>query len=345
LLAVAAGADPEVAATAAGALPGVLWATPNKQINPPEVDNARIYAWRIYAWTTGAPLPAASQYASAAVNLSAAQQISTGAGVVVAVLDTGVQLDPAAHVALAGSLVGGTDLVDGDGVPAETRDGIDNDADGLIDEGVGHGTHVAGIVHQVAPQARIMPVRILDDDGTGTMWNAAEGMFWATQHGAKVINMSLGTHGSATVLRDAVSTVTAQGVLVVAAAGNDGTDRKMFPAAAPDAIAVGSVGAGDIVSSFSNVGRWIDVVAPGEDIHSTYAFPADSYASNSGTSMATPWVAGEAALVLANSPSLTPAGLTAAIKGGATPIDALNPLFSGLVGAGRIDMATSLRTT
>jgi subtilisin family serine protease len=187
-----------------------------------------------------------------------------------------------------------------------------------------------------------MPVRILDDDGTGTMWNAAEGMFWATQHGARVINMSLGTHGSATLLREAVTEVTVEGVLVVAAAGNDGKDRKMFPAAAPEAIAVGSVGRGDIVSPFTNFGSWIDVVAPGEAIHSTYAFPSNSYAINSGTSMASPWVAGEAALVLARAPSSSPADVTAAITSGADSADVANPTYVGKIGAGRIDLVASL---
>lgn len=343
LLNIPAGADPTSIGTRVGAIPGVTSVVANRTMSPPEVDLARIYAWRIYAWTDGEPVPGAAQYAAAAVNLAAAQQLSTGSGVIVAVLDTGVQLDPQPHSLLNASLVPGIDLIDGDTHPAETRNGLDDDGDGLIDEGIGHGTHVAGIVHQVAPSAKIMPVRILDDDGSGTTWNAAEGMFWAAQHGAKVINMSLGTHGSAGVLRDAVQAVTAAGVLVVAAAGNDGKDRTMYPAAAPGAIAVGSVGAGDVVSTFSNFGLWVDVVAPGENIHSSYAFPANSYASNSGTSMATPWVAGEAALLLARNPNLSPAATSAAISGGARSIDASNPLSAGLVGAGRIDLLASLR--
>ena len=338
-----AGADPTAIGTRVGAIPGVTSVVANRTMSPPEVDLARIYAWRIYAWTDGEPVPGSAQYAAPAVNLAAAQQLSTGSGVIVAVLDTGVQLDPQPHSLLNASLVPGIDLVDGDAHPAETRNGLDDDGDGLIDEGIGHGTHVAGIVHQVAPSAKIMPVRILDDDGSGTTWNAAEGMFWAAQHGAKVINMSLGTHGSPGVLRDAVQAVTAAGVLVVAAAGNDGKDRTMYPAAAAGAIAVGSVGAGDVVSTFSNFGRWVDVVAPGENIHSSYAFPADSYASNSGTSMATPWVAGEAALLLARNPYLSPAATSAAISGGARSIDAGNPSLAGLVGAGRIDLLASLR--
>ena len=343
LLDIPSGVDPTATADRIRAIAGVDWVTANTTITPPEIDLARIYAWRIYAWTDGTPVPGAGQYAAPAVNLAAAQQLSTGSGVIVAVLDTGVQLDPLPHPLLSSSLVPGIDLVDGDANPAETRNGIDDDGDGLIDEGIGHGTHVAGIVHQVAPTARIMPVRILDDDGSGTTWNAAEGMFWATQHGAKVINMSLGSHGSPSVLRDAVRAVTAAGVLVVAAAGNDGKDRTMYPAAVPEAVAVGSVGAGDVVSTFSNFGRWVDVVAPGEDIHSSYAFPADSYASNSGTSMATPWVAGEAALLFSYNPGLSPAAASAAISGGARSIDAINPAKAGLVGGGRIDLLASLR--
>jgi thermitase len=342
LIELPAGGDAGAAQAAIAAVPGVAWVAPNLPIDPPEVDQSRIYAWRIYAWAIGDALPDAGVYAPEAIKLPAALQTSTGAGVVVAVLDTGVQLEPGPHPALAGSLVPGTDLIDGDAIPNETRNGIDDDGDGLIDEGSGHGTHVAGIVHQAAPDARIMPVRVLDDDGTGSQWTVAEGMYWAADHGANIINLSLGTHGSASVLREAVEEVTDQGVLVVAAAGNDGRDRRMFPAAAPDAIAVGSVGVGDISSTFSNFGRWIDVVAPGEDIHSSYAFPNDSYASTSGTSMASPWVAGEAALLLSRNPTLSPAALSSAITRGAKRIDGLNPTRIGGLGAGRIDLAASL---
>jgi thermitase len=342
LLMLPPAADGAVVIDTITALPGVNWVVPNATITPPEVDATRIYAWRIYAWSIDTAAPAESTYASAAVDLAAAQRISEGAGVVVAVLDTGAQLT---HPALAGSIIAGTDLVDGDQDPSETLNGRDDDGDGRIDEGAGHGTHVAGVVHQVAPQASIMPVRVLDDDGTGTVWNATEGMYWAAAHGARVVNMSLGMHGSARPLRDAVAALASQNIVVVAAAGNDGKNTKTFPAAAPEAIAVGSVGAGDVVSTFSNVGRWIDVVAPGENIHSTYAFPADSYAMNSGTSMATPWVAGEAALIASHDPRLDTAGITNAIKAGATNVDGTNPSFVGLLGAGRVDMLASLRAT
>lgn len=331
---------PEVALTSVMAQPGVDFATPNTTLTPPEVDQSRIYAWRIYAWAVGAAEPTESQYAAAATDLAAAHTLSVGADVTVAVLDTGVQY---AHPALAGALLPGWDFVDNDPDASETLNGLDDDGDGLIDEGAGHGTHVAGIVHRVAPAAAILPVRVLDDDGSGTMWNVTEGMYWAAQHGARIVNLSLGTHGSAKPLRVAVEELAAENVLVVAAAGNDGRDRTMFPAAAPEAIAVGSVGAGDVVSTFSNFGNWIDVMAPGENIHSTYAFPADSYAMNSGTSMATPWVAGEAALIASYRPGSTVTSITDAIKAGAANLDTLNPLFAGKLGAGRVDLWASLR--
>lgn len=339
LLAVPAGADAEGLADAVALAPGVLDATANGHLTPPEVDQDRVYAWRVYAWSEGSPVPTVSAYALDAIDLPAAHRLSTGSGVVVAVLDTGVQLD---HPALASSLVAGRDVVQGDNLPAETANGLDDDADGTIDEGAGHGTHVAGIVHQVAPGARIMPVRVLDDEGSGTLWQATEGILWAASHGAQVINTSFGTHGSAGVLKDAVARVTADGVLVVGAAGNDGKDRTMYPAAADGALAVASVGPGDVASSFTNRGRWIDVAAPGETIHSAFAFPAGSWAANSGTSMATPFVTGEAALVLARRPAATPAEVTSVITSTAEPVNAANPKLRGELGSGRINAAAAV---
>ncbi len=339
LLALPAGVDAELAADGMEASPGVLDAAANRLLTPPEIDQDRVYAWRVYAWTEGTAVPAVSAYALDAIGLPAAHRLSTGAGVTVAVLDTGVQLD---HPALATVLVPGRDVVQGDDAAAETVNGLDDDADGTIDEGAGHGTHVAGIVHQVAPAARIMPVRVLDDDGSGSLWQAAEGILWAASHGAQVINASFGTHGSAGVLKDAVARVTAQGVLVVGAAGNDGRDRTMYPAAADGALAVAAVGPGDVPSSFTNRGRWIDVSAPGESIHSTFAVPAGSWAANSGTSMATPFVTGEAALVLARRPGASPAEVTRLITTTARPVNTADPKLAGDLGSGRIDAAAAV---
>ncbi|MEZ5407473.1 MAG: S8 family serine peptidase [Acidimicrobiales bacterium] len=339
LVSIPAGADAEALADAMAASPGVVDATANTTLTPPEVDQDRVYAWRVYAWAEGTPVPAVSAYALDAIGLPAAHRLSTGSGVVVAVLDTGAQLD---HPALAGGLVPGWDMVDGDGVPAETSNGRDDDGDGTIDEGAGHGTHVAGIVRQVAPGARIMPVRVLDDDGSGSLWAVTEGMLWAASHGAQVINASFGTHGSASLLKDAVARVTADGVLVVGAAGNDGKDRRMYPGAADGALAVASVGPGDVASTFTNRGRWVDVVAPGETIHAAYALPAGSYAANSGTSMATPFVSGEAALVRARRPAASPAEVSRVITATATSVDRINPKMAGDLGSGRIDAAAAV---
>jgi subtilisin family serine protease len=339
LLNVAPDANIDTVAAAIAALPGVLFVEPNVKVNPPEVAASSLFSLggRMYFWSAGAPLPAESQYATAAVSLAGAQAISTGAGVVVAVLDNGAQLD---HTQLAGSIVSGVDFVDG-GTPAETANGADDDGDGLIDEGVGHGTFVAGIVHQVAPLAKIMPVRVLDDDGSGTSWAVSEGLYWAAQHGARVISSSLGGHSSMNIVKQTTKAVIASGVTIVGAAGNEALERTMFPGAVPDAISVGSVGASDKVSAFSNFGAWIDVVAPGENVFST--FPGNRNAIASGTSMSTPWVAGAAALLLSKNPGLTPAGVATAVRAGAKNINALNPGKAGKLGGGRIDLVASLK--
>lgn len=339
LLQLPAGVDADAAAEGIETMPGVVWAIANVDLTAPEIDEDRMYAWRMYAWSEGSAVPAVSAYALDVLRLDVAHRLSTGAGVTVAVVDSGVQGD---HPALRGVMAGGIDLVDHDRDPAEGRNGLDDDGDGFIDEGAGHGTHVAGVIHQVAPDARILAVRVLDDEGTGSLWATAEGILWASANGARVVNASLGTHSSADLLKDVVETVTQRGTVVVGAAGNDGKDRRMFPGAADGAIAVTSVGPGDVRSTFANHGRWVTVAAPGEEIHSTFAFPTGSYAANSGTSMATPFVSGEAALVLAKRPGATPAQVRGVIRSTARNIDAANPGFGGELGSGRIDVGAAV---
>ena len=180
---------------------------------------------------------------------------------------------------------------------------------------VGHGTHVAGIVKLVAPQASIMPLRVLDREGYGTTFHVAEAIAYADANGADVINLSLGTPSWSMLLREKVDEAISHGVVVVAAAGNYNSLQPQYPAsnvlpAALDKdglLAVTSVSAAQKKSDFANYGTWVDIVAPGEEILSTY--PVSKYAYWSGTSMATPFVSGEAALIHSVANSLDPGGV------------------------------------
>ena len=225
---------------------------------------------------------------------------ANGTGAVVAVVDTGVD---AGHPDLAGQLTAaGVDYVDASG-------------DGHSDP-EGHGTHVAGIIAAVrgngigvaglAPNARIMPVRVLDATGSGWSSAIAKGIIYATDHGANVVNLSLGGPDADSATKTAVSYANSHGVIVVAAAGNQrqSGNQTNYPAAYPGVVAVASTGTSDASSWFSNTGSYVDIAAPGENILSTVP---GSYQYMSGTSMATPFVTAAAALAVdAGNGTLTP---------------------------------------
>jgi len=313
--------------------PDVETAEANLTVAAPE-----IAATRIWPWTESTSEELMTQYADQLIELQAAQALSTGAGVTVAVLDTGVQLD---NAVLGSVLVPGADLVDGDGVPADDRNGIDDDGNGLIDEGAGHGTHVAGIVHLVAPDARIMPVRVLDSDGLATDWTVVKAMFAATEMGADIVNLSFGRPGSADLLRSATQQILDRGVVVVAAAGNEGRDRAQYPAASRCAIAVAASDSTDSLAPYTTIGSWVDTVAPGTDIVSIHPFVGNGYASSSGTSMAAPFVAGQAALLLQIAPRLSPAEIHAHIRASTSPLTSVPDQMPSV---GRIDLLHSLES-
>jgi subtilisin family serine protease len=295
---------------------------------------------RIYGWGGTNSSTMQGQNAAQTMQLDAAHNLSGGAGTLIAILDTGVQPD---HPALSNSLDGlGYDFVDNDLAPFEEANGLDDDADGRVDELYGHGTHVAGIVHLVAPEARLLPLRVLNSDGRGNNFSTASAIVYAAHHGADAINLSLGTPNQSVLLRDAVSEAARLGAVVVAAAGNLNTDAPQYPAAEACAVAVTSVSTQDKKSSFANYGDWIGVAAPGENIYS--AFPIDGYAWWSGTSMATPFVAGQAALLLGSNPQLTLDEVGRLIGGTAHPLDQKNPSYSGRLGEGRIDLIASLES-
>lgn len=215
--------------------------------------------------------------------------------VIIAVLDTGVQTN---HPDLAGRFVDGTNIVDPSKMP---------------EDDVGHGTHVAGIIGATVNNTegvagvswfnKIMPVKVLDSSGAGSTYSVAQGIIWAVDHGAKVINMSLGNYANAEFLHDAVKYAYERDVVLVAASGNDNTDRPGYPAAYPEVFAVAATNSGKQRASFSNYGDYIDVAAPGESIASTY--PGNQYAALSGTSMSTPHVAALAGLIRSVRPELT----------------------------------------
>ena len=294
---------------------------------------------RTYGWgEDGTPMQ--NQDSTRAIHLEAAHDLSRGGGTLVAVLDTGVQPD---HPMLANSIdVLGYDFVDNDLAPYETANGLDDDGDGRVDELYGHGTHVAGIVHLVAPDARLLPLRVLNSDGRGNNFRTASAIVYATRRGADAINLSLGAPHPSALLRQVVGEAAQIGVVVVAAAGNLNTDAKQYPAAEACAIAVTSVDAHDKKSSFANYGGWIGVAAPGENIYST--FPVDGYAWWGGTSMATPFVAGQAALLRGANPQLTLDEVGLLIGGTSDSLDRRNPAYRGQLGEGRIDLFASLES-
>ena len=310
----------------------IEYAEPNLLGEAPEASGYEIGAWAGYD-----PAPGMDQYANEHLDLPLARELSTGSGMVVAVLDTGVQLD---HPALAPHLVAGYDFVDNDTMPADEGNGLDDDGDELVDETVGHGTHVAGIVLLVAPESQIMPLRVLNSDGVGSVFDVAEAMIYATDQGAQVINMSLGTSLQSGVLQEAADYARSAGVMIVAAAGNLNSTEPQYPAADEGVIAVAAVDEQRLKTSFSNYGSWVDLSAPGESIYST--FPADGYGWWSGTSMATPFVSGQIALLRSLAPWLTLAEMEGQMMDKVQNLDELNPDYAGQLGAGEPDVAASL---
>ncbi len=327
--------------------PRVLYAEPNFRAGTPEGSR------RHNAWPGGIPEPSTdpspyrTQYAVGALKLSEAHGINKGAGSVVAVIDTGVQAN---HPALSGRLTSARyDFVDGDSNPADVGNGRDDDRDGMKDEMVGHGTHVAGIVALAAPAARIMPVRALDSEGRGTTFGIARSIRYAVGKDADVINLSLGSSRESELLEDMIGDdddddQTARGAVFVAAAGNDNNSVRQYPAAEDGAVAVTSVDQERKKSGFANYGsEWVTIAAPGSGIYSP--FPTGRYALWDGTSMATPFIAGQAALIRSLRPSATPACVTTIIGKTAQSLTESDLTYAARLGAGHADVGASARYT
>ncbi|WP_406082718.1 S8 family peptidase [Streptomyces zaomyceticus] len=233
---------------------------------------------------------------------------SAGGGVTAYVIDTGVRIS---HSQLGGRAVNGYDAVEGDTV---------------AQDGNGHGTHVAttiaGTTYGVAKAARIVAVRVLDNNGSGTTAGVIAGIDWVTAHhtaGAPAVaNLSLGG-GASTALDNAVKNSIADGVTYAVAAGNSGVNASSTsPARVPAAITVGATSNTDAKASWSNFGSVLDLFAPGVSITAGWNTSDTATSTISGTSMATPHVAGAAAIYLAGHPSATPAQVATALVNGAT---------------------------
>ncbi|GGZ62042.1 S8 family peptidase [Streptomyces bluensis] len=231
---------------------------------------------------------------------------SAGSGVTAYVIDTGVRIS---HQQIAGRATNGYDAVDGDNV---------------AQDGNGHGTHVAttiaGSTYGVAKAAKIVAVRVLDNAGSGTTAGVVAGIDWVTANhsGPSVANMSLGG-GASTALDTAVRNSIASGVTYAIAAGNSNANASSYsPARVTEAITVGATTSTDARASYSNYGSVLDIFAPGSSI--TAGWHTSDTATNtiSGTSMATPHVAGAAAVYLGGHTSSTPAQVATALTNGAT---------------------------
>ncbi|GHG27800.1 S8 family peptidase [Streptomyces zaomyceticus] len=238
---------------------------------------------------------------------------TAGQGVTAYIIDTGVRIS---HSDFGGRAFNGYDAIDNDNV---------------AQDGHGHGTHVAGTVagtsYGVAKKAKIVGVRVLNNQGSGTTAQVVAGIDWVTQNAVKpaVANMSLGG-GVDTALDTAVRNSIASGVTYAVAAGNDNSNASNYsPARVSEAITVGSTTNTDARSSFSNYGSVLDIFAPGSNITSSWNSSDSATNTISGTSMATPHVAGAAAVYLAGNPTATPAQVSTALTTAATPNVVTNP--------------------
>ncbi len=276
------------------------------------------------------------QWALFQIEAPLAWDISTGASdVVVAVTDNAININ---HPDLVNKMVPGWDAVDNDNDPSPC--GGNNGF---------HGSHVSGIVGaesnnnigiaSIGYNVSIMPVKI-GDCNTGSLTSGYDGIIWAADNDADVINMSWGGGGSSNYGQNVCNYAWNLGSILVAAAGNDGTSQQFYPAAYNNVISVASTTSGDSKSSFSQYGSWVDISAPGSSILSTNE--GSSYQVTQGTSMASPLVAGLVGLMISHAPSAPQQEVVNCLLNTADNIDASNSNYIGQLGAGRINAYQAL---
>ena len=328
--------------------PDVLYAEPDYEAKALYVPNDTYYS--PYQWNF-------DNSTNGGIHMENAWDIATGTGATVAVVDTGVAYENYRTFAKApdlnaSSFVPGFDFINNDNHPNDDE---------------GHGTHVAGTiagstgnnsgVAGIAFGARVMPVKVLDRNGSGPYSAVANGIRFAADNGAKVINLSLGGPSPSATLEDALAYAYSKGVTIVAAAGNDSTNVLSYPAAYNNyVIAVGATRFDRTKSSYSNYGPGIDIVAPGGDtsvdqngdgygdgiLQQTFGSTPTNfgYYFYQGTSMATPHVAGVATLILSKNPNSSPSDVRAIIEGSADDLGASG--YDQTYGYGLLDAAQAL---
>ncbi|MDE3840682.1 peptidase S8 [Bacillus methanolicus] len=251
--------------------------------------------------------------------------------IIIAVVDTGVDLN---HPDLRKRLTKGYNVLENNDYP---------------DDDNGHGTHVAGIIASetnnregvagITWYNKIMPIKAMGAEGYGTTFDIAKGIIWAADHGADVINLSLGNYQPSSLMKEAVKYAYEKNAVIISAAGNDNSSQPSFPAAYPEVLGVSAVSYTGQRAPFSNYGDYIDVSAPGVQIPSTYF--NQQYAALSGTSMASPHVAGLAGLILSANPELTNKEVMDIIKN--TAYDLGSPGKDIDFGSGLIDVKKALQ--
>jgi subtilisin family serine protease len=350
--------DPRIASD-----PDVLGFEPNRALQVPELSGATIASLtqsttsildgmqgRTVITYFGSQVASnyVQQPATALIRNSDAQSSSnlTGAGITVAIIDTGVDFT---HPALQNALLPGYNFVNDSLAPSELTDltpdmaaALTQSTTSILDSqnlvqlnaftvailsqsttsildgppaAFGHGTMTAGLVHLIAPGARIMPLKAFAGDGSSDLFNIQRAIYYAADHGANVINMSFELLQSSSTTQSAIQYALSKNVVVVAASGNDGQQILVYPAAYNSVVGVGSTDNSDVKSTFTNYGtNAVFVAAPGEGVITTY--PGGNYAAAWGTSFSSPIIAGEAALVLQARPGYHPGDVANAVSRG-----------------------------
>lgn len=263
-----------------------------------EIPQYKIPPNELHPQSVGRVAPAGLDWGTVALNCPDAWKKAAGKGVRVVVLDTGVDAN---HPDLK------------DNIDPNTLKDFSGSRFGVVDR-QGHGTHCSGTVAEVAPDCTLGMGKVLGDTGSGGVDDIAAGIDWAVARGADVISLSLGGPGADSYIPPALDRALASGVIVVVAAGNDGPNEGTidYPGAYPQSLAVAAVDQNLQVARFSSRGKNVFVAAPGVNVRSTY--PGGQYATMSGTSMATPHVAGLAALWVSANPGVAKKDRPAAFR-------------------------------